>query len=221
MINTAFSPDATYFNHLRHELLDLARGTPKRVLDIGCATGQVLEYFKARGASYTAGVELVPEVAEQARKRGTIDLVINASIEGVSLPFSPETFDLVIAGHVLEHVNDPWKALDLLFSFLRPGGQFIGSLPNVRCLSVTLPLIIKGQWRYRDEGILDRTHFRFFTKQTIQELLVGAGLQVDLIKGQIEGKGRLRVLHSITGGLLENHCAFTYNFSATKPDRST
>jgi SAM-dependent methyltransferase len=189
------------------------------VLDIGCATGQVLEYFKGRGANYTAGLELVPEVAEQARKRGVIDLVITGNVEGTVFPFAPESFDLIVAGHVLEHVNDPWKSMNLLMSFLRPGGQFIGSLPNVRCLSVTLPLIFRGQWRYRDEGILDRTHFRFFTKASIEELLVGAGLKVETIRGQVEQSGKLRRLHTLTGGLLLDHCAFTYNFSAIKPSR--
>jgi 2-polyprenyl-3-methyl-5-hydroxy-6-metoxy-1,4-benzoquinol methylase len=216
MINTAFSPDAAYFNHLRHELLGLARGNPLRVLDIGCATGKVLEYFKARGATYTAGVELVPEVAEQARKRGTIDLVVTGNVEGSPLPFAPESFDLVIAGHVLEHVTNPWKTLDSIVALIRPGGQLIGSLPNVRCLDVTIPLVLRGQWKYTDEGILDRTHFRFFTRDSIIELLRGANLQVDRVVGQTAANGKLNLLNKVSFGLLENHCAFTYNFSAVR-----
>jgi SAM-dependent methyltransferase len=216
MINSAFAPNDAYFNHLRFELLNLARGTPERVLDIGCATGAVLEYFVKRGARFAAGVELVPEVAEAARSRLGVDVVLTGSVESIEFPFPQQSFDLIVAGHVLEHVTDPWQVLTRLVQLLKPGGQFIGSLPNVRCIKVSLPLLFRGKWEYAAEGILDRTHFRFFTKRTIVELIESSGLALDEIHGQTSPTGKLWLVNKLSLGAAIDLCAYTYNFSATK-----
>jgi hypothetical protein len=61
---------------------------------------------------------------------------------------------------------------------LRPGGVIIASLPNIRYYKVTIPLIILGRFRYKRAGVLDKTHLRFFTKETGLQLLATDHLQV-------------------------------------------
>ena len=213
MQNTKFDPTAEYFGHLRMTLLSLAKGTPARVLEIGCGHGQSLAYFKeARGAIFTAGVEYVPEVAALARLQSNVDEVITGDIESLSLPYTPGEFDLIIAGHVLEHVKDPWAVARKLRALLKPAGQFIGSLPNVRNITISLPLLVYGKWKYEKEGILDWTHTRFFTRTTIEELLYSTGFSIERIVPEVAGKSAF--VNRCTLGVFRDLLGWTYNFSA-------
>jgi len=58
----------------------------------------------------------------------------------------------------------------------------ICSIPNVRNYSVIFPLILLGRWRYTEFGILDRTHLRFFTKESAIALVECSGLVVDVVR---------------------------------------
>jgi SAM-dependent methyltransferase len=178
MLNTKFNSESNYFHHLRMPLLSLATHKPIRVLEVGCAAGQSLIYFKERGTEFVAGVEIFPEIAQIARDKESIDKVITGNIEQIELPFEENYFDLIIAGFVIEHVADPWCVLNKLNKYLKPGGQLIGSLPNVRHISVVLPLLTIGKWEYTEEGIMDWTHLRFFSKSTIEDILSSTGFTV-------------------------------------------
>ena len=57
------------------------------------------------------------------------------------------------------------------------GGQILACIPNIQHYSVIVNLL-RGRWDYQDEGLLDRTHLRFFTLASIRDLFVRAGLQV-------------------------------------------
>ncbi len=215
MINTKLSSDNNYYHHIRMPLLSLARGIPKQVLEVGCAAGQSLVYFKERGTEYAVGIELVPTIAEIARSHSEIDDVIIGNIEAIDLKYSENSFDLIIVGHVLEHVTDPWSVLRRLIKLLKPNGQLIGSLPNIRHVTVVLPLLFAGKWEYQDEGILDWTHFRFFTKSTVKDLLETTGFHVDMIKPEVAGR-KMKIVNAATFGFFKNLLGFTNNFSATK-----
>src|SRR6185436_7844996 len=96
--------------------------------------------------------------------------------EADALPLAPASLDCIVCADVLEHLRDPERALRLLLRYLAPDGLLVASIPNVRHASVLLPLLVEGRFRYQDEGILDRTHLRFFTLHEIVELLTRAGL---------------------------------------------
>ena len=147
----------------------------RRVLEIGCGTGELGRLLKERGC-YVAGVELVPEAAEAARRH--LDQVVTADVEAGSLPFPPGSFDAVIFADVLEHLIDPWRVLRETASLVAPGGCVIASVPNVQNGDVIWRLV-RGQWDYRERGILDRGHLRFFTLQGIRDLFAQAGLAVE------------------------------------------
>jgi SAM-dependent methyltransferase len=220
MRNTYFEPDSIYYSSLRMRLLEMARNQPKKVLEIGCASGHSLAYFKQQGSEFVAGVEIFPEVAEIARARTDIDDVIVGNIEEIELNYPEGYFDMIVASHVLEHVTDPWVVLEKIIKYLKPGGQLIGSLPNVRYVGVTLPLLFMGSWKYKDAGILDITHYRFFTLSTVRDLLLSVGLEIDSITPEVDG-GKATIANIATLGLCKNLLGYTNNFSATKPIKST
>ena len=85
--------------------------------------------------------------------------------------------DCLIFGDVLEHMVDPWAVLARLAGWVRDGGQVLACIPNVQHYSVIVGLL-RGSWTYQDEGLLDRTHLRFFTLEGVQDLFARAGLSV-------------------------------------------
>jgi SAM-dependent methyltransferase len=211
--NARFSAEDPYYAHLRMSLLSLIEGRPKRVLEIGCGRGQVLSFLKReRSAEFVVGVELVPDVAALARQSPGIDLILEGDVEQIELEFPSKCFDLIIASHVLEHVKDPWSVTRRLRMLLRPGGQFIGSLPNIRHARVSLPLVLFGKLEYTEEGILDWTHTKFFTRDTISDLLISSGFMVERIEPEFSG--RSATMNTMTFGLFTHLLCFTYNFAA-------
>ena len=129
----------SYFGYPRKEMLDFIPESIQSVLEVGCGSGAFGALVKQRrGCRYT-GVELMDRAAVQARSR--LDEVVVANIEQVSLPFPLESFDCLVCNDVLEHLVDPWKALQTLTQFVRPGGYIVVSLPNVRFSEVVKDLV--------------------------------------------------------------------------------
>lgn len=168
--------EASYYGCDRPEVRELVPSFVMRILDVGCGWGRVGAALKAAvpGREVT-GVELVADVAQVARQY--LDRVIVGDIEEVVDDLPRRYFDCVILADVLEHLRDPWRTVRRLSEALRPGAVFVASVPNVAHWSVVRALV-EGDWQYEDEGLLDRTHLRFFTKKTATELFEQAGWRV-------------------------------------------
>ncbi len=151
-------------------------GDAARVLDVGCSSGYLGAALACPGRTVT-GVERDPEAARVASER--LDEVVVADLDGTPLRelFAGRQFDAVVLGDILEHLADPEAALRDAVELLAPGGAVVASIPNVAHGALRLALL-QGRWRYRDEGLLDRTHIRFFTRASVLELVHGAGLAV-------------------------------------------
>lgn len=163
-----------YFSNINAELLEKIPVTSGSVLEIGCAEGQFGAAFLARHPEAVyVGVELLPEVAAKAAQR--LPTVLSGSIEdddvlaAVTAAAPPDGFAVLVLGNVLEHLRDPWRALTRLRALLRPDGLCAACIPNVAHWSVVLPLL-QGKWEYAENGLLDRTHLRFFTLESMREL---------------------------------------------------
>jgi SAM-dependent methyltransferase len=162
---------ASYYVQARPEVAALVPRACRCVLDVGCGAGHLGQLLKERGHHVT-GMELVPEEADAARHR--LDVVVTGDVEA-GLPFDSDSFDAVIFADLLEHLVDPWRVVREAAALLTPGGVVVASVPNVQNLDVVRRLL-RGRWDYRDRGILDRGHLRFFTLETIRELFAQAGL---------------------------------------------
>ena len=171
---TAADSAPGYFSHARTEIEPLLPPAPSRVIEIGCGDGSTMAWLKSvRSPNYTAAVELVPAAAERAR--AVFDEVEVSSVDTASFAFREPRFDLALALDVLEHLAAPDQMVRRLHTMLEPGGVVIASLPNIAHFSVSWPLLWRGRWDYQAEGLLDRTHMRFFTEPTIRALFTENG----------------------------------------------
>lgn len=174
--------DAAYHQHVRHELIALIQHPPRRVLDIGCAAGVTGEAIKRQyPSSWVYGIELSPSTAALARTR--LDGVIEGSIEHLDLlecGIALGSIDTVILADVLEHTYNPWGVLTRLKPYLTADAQIIASIPNSRHISL-LSDLAHGLWTYREEGLLDITHIRFFTLTEIQRLFEETGYAIERV----------------------------------------
>ncbi len=148
-------------------------GHNKSVLEVGAATGYFTKVLAERGCK-VVGMEIDPGAAKQAEAFADRVVVGDVDDESVWDFVDDEAFDVITFGDVLEHLKDPLATLRFAKRKLKPFGFIVTSLPNVSHGDVRLSLL-HGSFQYRDTGLLDRTHIRFFTLETIRELLADAG----------------------------------------------
>jgi 2-polyprenyl-3-methyl-5-hydroxy-6-metoxy-1,4-benzoquinol methylase len=171
--DTTVDPDA---ENNTHAFALAMVGYNKSVLEVGCATGYFTKAMVDRGCK-VVGIELDPAAAATAESWA--ERVVVGDIDGGAVweQVDDESFDVIVCGDVLEHLRDPLGALRAAIRKLKPDGVVVTSLPNVAHGDVRLQLL-GGAFRYREVGLLDRTHIRFFTLETVRELLRDAGLLV-------------------------------------------
>ncbi len=136
-------------------------GTGKRVLDLGCRDGSLANYY-ASGNTVT-GVDIDQHALSLASERLSITTVW-LDLNHEQLPFDDGSFDVVVAGELLEHLVEPGFVADEAYRVLAPGGIFIGSVPN------------SFHWRsrlafLRGHSIEDATHLHCFSRPQILQLL--------------------------------------------------
>jgi 2-polyprenyl-3-methyl-5-hydroxy-6-metoxy-1,4-benzoquinol methylase len=144
-------------------------GRGKRVLELGAAGGHVTRALVERENSVYA-VEVDP-LAESDLRAITPDVLIT-NLDSLDLlsKLGDQRFDVILAGDVLEHTLQGPVILTQLRQLLKPDGFLVISLPNIAHGDVRLALL-SGEFRYRDVGLLDRTHRVFYTRETACELL--------------------------------------------------
>ncbi|HUZ21441.1 MAG TPA: class I SAM-dependent methyltransferase [Acidimicrobiales bacterium] len=165
-----------------HDYPEIAVNVPwgaRRVLDIGCAAGRLGASIRNRQPCEVIGIERASSVAAHASR--VLDDVLVGDLEGDVLDQLTGTFDAIVAPDVLNRLHDPWIVVERLVARLSPGGVLVVSLANLANLGVVANLL-NGRFDYREAGILDRSHLRFFTAATAAELLGGAGLVVEAIE---------------------------------------
>jgi 2-polyprenyl-3-methyl-5-hydroxy-6-metoxy-1,4-benzoquinol methylase len=154
-------------------------GQGKSVLELGAAAGHVTKALKSLHNTVTA-VERDGRFRDQLADLA--DEVIITDLDWLDLRdrLTGRKFDVVLAGDVLEHCSKPELVLLQLHDLLNPDGYVVISLPNIAHADVRLALLA-GEFNYRDTGLLDRTHLRFFTRSSIEIFLT----QNDFEMGEI------------------------------------
>lgn len=144
------------------------------MLNVGCGAGNDGHLLRRLGGREIHGIEPFERAAELARHN--YDCVFVGPVEAWAWDGKP--YGLIILADVLEHLVDPYAVLVDTRSWLSDDGHVLISIPNVRHLSVLWDLVVHGEWRYREHGILDETHVRFFTSASFQRALSEADFEL-------------------------------------------
>jgi SAM-dependent methyltransferase len=170
-----------YFRNVRKELLDLIPKENRNgtMLEIGAGDGSTLLYAKKHGyAGKIYGVELCRFDNSNQESKEFEEFIIGDA-EKIEFPFEEMFFDVILCGDVLEHMIDPYSMVNTLRGLLKHNGVIIASIPNIRQYRVILKILLEGDFRYEEFGILDRTHLRFFCKKNIIDLFESADMHID------------------------------------------
>ncbi len=172
-------PFDDYFGHTREELLGMLPEPPRKVLDIGCGEGRFGALLKERYGAQVTGVERDGLAAEKAR--GRLDRVISGDAEELGRLELEGGFDLICLNDLLEHIPRPLELLVSLRSMAAPEGRLLLSVPHVGHGELLLELL-RNRWDYVPAGVLCYDHLRFFTRESLEELLAAAGWEMERIE---------------------------------------
>lgn len=191
-----------YHDLVRTDAFEVMPEKLGRVLDVGGGIGATSVALKRAGRAEQ--VVVVDQVADQVLPE--VDRAFAGNLED---PAFLETvvaeagkFDTILCLDVLEHLRDPWSAVDRLRQCLAPGGAIIASIPNVNYVELVGPLVLRGRYDLADAGILDRTHLRWFVKDTAVALMNRNGLTVEAVVDRVP-RAKYRVLSALSFGLLK------------------
>jgi 2-polyprenyl-3-methyl-5-hydroxy-6-metoxy-1,4-benzoquinol methylase len=199
-------------------------GWNKTVLELGAAAGHITRALNDQGCRVTA-IEYDQEAAVDLKRFADEVIVGDLNDPNIFAGLTAQ-FDAVLAGDVLEHLINPQQALSRAALLLRPGGEVVVSLPHVGHVDVKLSLL-QGKFNYRQFGLLDATHLRFFTLKTVKELVKESGLvMTDLRRVRVpafeteQAVDRSSVQNAVLEAALADPEAETYQFvfTAVKAD---
>lgn len=188
------------YDRERAELFSNWLGTGKKVLEIGCRDGNLTKLFAA--GNEMIGVDVDKESLALFEKN------VGGKIYCLDLnnewPFKENEFDAVAASEVLEHLYRPHEIIERIFKTIKPGGLFIGSVPNAFSLINRIRLFMA---RPQKTALSDPTHVHQFSYSELKRVLEKYFKEVKFIS-----LGRL----SLLGKISPNFFSFIIVFYAKK-----
>ena len=180
------SADREYHDRVNPDLLKLLPRDARLIVESGCGTGALgAEYARLNPASTYIGIERDEAAGRRARPRlAQVEIADVEEVDLAAIGIERGTVDCLVYGDVLEHLLDPWQLVARHAEWLSPNGIVVACIPNVQHWTVLLNLLA-GEWRYASEGLLDRTHLRWFTRESIVELFHSAGLTVTAVERRV------------------------------------
>ena len=163
-------------SRIRKLLYLLEAETPGRLLDVGCAGGELAALLATRGWR-VQGAEAEATLVEAARARGVATRVVD--LDRAPLPWADGAFDAVVAAEIIEHVIDTDHVLGEIARVLRPDGAFVITTPNLASLENRVRLLLGRYPMWMDVGIEGTGHLRYYTPRMLRRQLARHGLHVE------------------------------------------
>ena len=205
--------DNQYYGSERPETYEFIPLECKKILDVGCGQGKYGEIIKDRNQAEVWGAELMEDQAKIAKKRLHKVLVGDFEANMKSLP--DRYFDCVIFNDSLEHMKDHYKVLNDIKAKMVPGGYIAGSIPNFRYYRNIQEVLFRKEFQYVPAGILDYTHYRFFTEKSIRRTFAECGYEILTFKGINPDENRkLKLLNLLLFGFLKDMKFWQFGITA-------
>lgn len=153
-------------------------GNNKKVLELGCSVGTQSKVLREELGCDVTGVELNPLAARQAETYCTRVVVGNLDLVDFEAEFPSQKFDVVLCADVLEHIYNPMALLSRIKTVIGTSGYVVASIPNVVHIALIFEML-HGKFDYRDKGLLDDSHIRFFTRSSLISTFTDAGFIID------------------------------------------
>lgn len=197
-----------YFSNIRQDIISLIKGKGLKILEIGCGNGATLIELKRLGkACEIVGIEINEEVLKDTKH--FLDGIVIGNIEDINLEYRDKYFDVIIFADVLEHLVNPWKVVKEIKRHLKSSGILIASIPNIRQYKTVYNILVNGDFKYENMGILDKTHLRFFCKKNIIDLFKD-DYKVDIKPIFMLQRGKRNYFNKITFKLFESFITVQY-----------
>lgn len=173
------SESKLYSNHgnpvITNEVLN-AKLQAAMILDLGCGNGDVSKELKKYNHTIH-GITISLDEKNAADK--IIDTTYLFNLEnGLPKEVLENKYDLILCSHVLEHICYPSNLLNDIKKVMKFNSKIIVCLPNLLHYKSRIELL-KGNFNYKDIGIWDYTHFRWYTFKTAEELFLKSGFEVE------------------------------------------
>jgi 2-polyprenyl-3-methyl-5-hydroxy-6-metoxy-1,4-benzoquinol methylase len=168
-----------YYNNNREEMLQFIPESYATVLEIGCGQGN-FKHNLNNSCEYW-GVEQNEIIGKKAEDK--LYKVIIGDFMKINKLLPDHYFDLIICNDIIEHIDEYNLFFKILKKKMNTNANIIGSIPNVRFYSNLIRLIILKDWEYVNDGILDRTHLRFFTKKSLIRIFKNNNFSIEKFRG--------------------------------------
>lgn len=205
-----------YQDSPRPDIQALVPASVRSLLDVGCGSGAFGADLKAsRQGLQVWGIDPEPTIAPIATDR--LDRFISG---GYPNDVPTRLFDCVTFCDALEHFQDPWQVLRTTTTLLNKTGFVVASVPNVRYYTVVRRLVVSGLFTYTDAGILDRTHLRFFTRRSLENLFRECGYSIESVTPGFHARpGRMIRMMRLFGKFSVEFRATHFTIVARLPSR--
>lgn len=169
-------------NILKNAAQSVLSYKPKRILDIGCGNGYLCKILSENGIE-VVGIEPTHQAIDYAK-----NLVPKGHFYVRSCYENPDTsdlgkFDLVVSTEVIEHLYFPKKLAYFAKAHLKTNGIFLLTTPDYGSYWRNLMIAVTNRWDNHHSPLWDGGHIKFWSKQTLGQLLISAGFYVERWEG--------------------------------------
>ncbi|MDD2382030.1 MAG: class I SAM-dependent methyltransferase [Mariniphaga sp.] len=202
-----------YYEDARPEMLAFLEQPPKKCMEFGCSSGGFSALLKEKYGCEVWGADIDLPSVGAAKER--LDKVFHGDAYEVIRELPDHQFDYLICNDIIEHLYSPERFFEEVKRCLTPDAILICSLPNVRHWKTFNRYLFLKDWKYKQSGILDYTHLRFFTKKSMKRSIRNWGFEIEKIRGIRPTKSPFFYLFClITLGFISDMRFLQYGFRA-------
>ncbi len=187
--------DRIYYTNTRTDMLEFLPLKIEKSIEFGCSEGLFSKKVKEKFGAECWGVDQDCSSVEIAKQN--LDRVLLGDALSILEELPDKYFDCLICNDFLEHLAYPELFILKIQRAMKNGAYLVASLPNVRSWSNVLQFLIYKDWNYKDSGILDNTHLRFFTMKSLKRFLMANNMTIEVFRGTRPSRSKVFYLFNI------------------------